>query len=164
MRELSPLQPRLVVDLRKVGWRPAPNESNRSFFKDFNMAKLEALDDATKIVFLTKDLVVVYHTKQQGKDFCTAIRQLEAFFISAKDGSLLGSKTWPAVQWRSDGELRDSEARLIPLEDGRFLVMASGKMMLYTSNLDLLKELELSPFTSTDLWAVQTVAEESKYF
>jgi len=50
------------------------------------------------------------------------------------------------------------------LEDGRFLVMASGKMMLYTSNLDLLKELELSPFTSTDLWAVQTVAEESKYF
>jgi len=159
-----PLDPSVVIDLKKVGWRPALDESNRSFFKDFSTAKLEALDDTTKILFLTKDLVVVYHTNQQGTNWRTATRQLEAFFISAKDGSLLRTKTWPTVQRRSRDELRDSEARLIPLQDGRFLVMANGRMMLYESNLELVKELELSPFTSTDLWAVQTVAEGKQIF
>jgi hypothetical protein len=159
-----PLDPSVVIDLKKVGWKPAPDESNRSFFKDFSTAKLEALDDTTKILFLTSDLVVVYHTTQQGKNWRTATRQLEAFFISAKNGSLLRTKTWPTVQRRSGDELRDSEARLIRLQDGRFLVMANGRMMLYESNLDLVKELELSPFTSTDLWAVQTVAEGKQIF
>ncbi|PYX62252.1 MAG: hypothetical protein DMG73_00515, partial [Acidobacteria bacterium] len=141
-----PLSPSIAIDLKKVGWKPALDESNRSFFKDFSTAKLEALDDRTKILFLTKDLVVVYHTKQEGKNWRTATRQLEAFFISAKDGSLLRTEHWPTVVRRSEDELRDSEARLIPLQDGRFLVMAHGMMMLYAFNLDLVKQLELKPF------------------
>jgi len=159
-----PLSPSIAIDLKKVGWKPALDESNRSFFKDFSTAKLEALDDRTKILFLTKDLVVVYHTKQEGKNWRTATRQLEAFFISAKDGSLLRTEHWPTVVRRSEDELRDSEARLIPLQDGRFLVMAHGMMMLYAFNLDLVKQLELKPFKATDLWAVQTVAGGKQIF
>jgi len=159
-----PLSPSIAIDLKKVGWKPALDESNRSFFKDFSTAKLEALDDRTKILFLTKDLVVVYHTKQEGKNWRTATRQLEAFFISAKDGSLLRTEHWPTVVRRSEDELRDSEARLIPLQDGRFLVMAHGMMMLYAFNLDLVKQLELKPFKATDLWTVQTVAGGKQIF
>ena len=76
-------------------------------------AKLEALDDTTRILFLTKDLVAIYHTNQRGRNWRTATRQLEAFFISAKDGSLLRTKSWPTALCRSEDELWASEARLI---------------------------------------------------
>jgi hypothetical protein len=151
--------PPVVVDLRTIGWVPPPHESNRAFFKDFSIGKLISLDENTRVEFLTEDVTVVYHTKQEGSDWRTAARLMEAFFIRAKDGSLLSTMRWPTRLRRSDNDLRESEARLIPLYDGRFLAFANGAMTLYTASLNPLKQQKLEPFGSSDMWAAQAVSE-----
>lgn len=157
-------QPVVRIDLAKFGWMPAKTESNRAFFKDYSLAKLEALDPNTKISFLSDDVIVPYHTKQEGQDWRTATRQLEAFFISAKDGSLLSMKRWPTVVRGSGSDLQDSEGRLIQLSNGRFLAFANHTMMLYGSNFELAAQKKLEPSSLSDLWSAQSVAGGHKIF
>ena len=102
-------QPKWSIELRTYGWNPPKDESNRSFFRDFSLAKLEAGDPNTRVLFINSDTLVAYHTNQDGKDWRTASRQLEAFFISAEDGRLLSRKVWPTDLRGSERELRDSE-------------------------------------------------------
>jgi hypothetical protein len=156
--------PAVTVDLRKIGWTPAPNESNRSFFKDFSVGKLESLDENTRTFFLSDEIVVAYHTKQNGKDWRTAPRQVEAFFIRAKDGSLLYTKTWPTKLRQSGDDLRDSEGRLFPLHDGRLLVVANEELSLYSADMELQKRQKLEPHEASDFWAVQSVAGGREIF
>jgi hypothetical protein len=156
--------PALVVDLRKIGWEPPQFESNRQFFKDVGIAKLESQDKKTRIFFLGEDVIVAYHTKQEGKDWRTAPRLLEAFFIRATDGSLLSTKTWPASIRKSGNDLRDSESRLLPVYDGNFLVFANGAMSLYAVDLELRKQRKLEPDTQTALWGSQSITDGREVF
>jgi hypothetical protein len=156
--------PSWSAELKSYGWAPPKSPSNKAFFKDFSIAKLEASDQNTRVSFLNGDVVVAYHTKQEGQDWRTASRHLEAFFISTKDGSLLSRKEWETVVRGSESDLRDSESRLIPLSNGRFLVFASRAMMLYVSGLELIKQEKLDPSTSADLWSAQSVAGGHEIF
>lgn len=156
--------PAVVVDLRTIGWAPPHYESNRRFFKDFSIGKLMSLDENTKVVFLSDDVIAIYHTRQEGSDWRTAARLMEAFLIRVKDGSLVSTMRWPTRLRISDNDLRDSECRLIPLSDGRFLVLSAGVMTLYSGNLELLKQQKLESATSGDMWAAQSVAEGHKVF
>jgi hypothetical protein len=153
-----PKAPSVVVDLATIGWATPPSESNRKFFKDFTLAKLFATDPNTRVGFLSEDVVAVYHTKkEEGKDWRTVPRIMEAFFIRTKDGSLLSTQRWPVSLRKSNNDLYDSEARLIPLYDGRFLVFTNATIALYGPNLELLKQKKLEP--SSGLWSAQGVAE-----
>jgi hypothetical protein len=154
----------VVVDLAKVGWTPPKYESNRAFFKDYSVAKLESVDINTRIFFLSEDVVVVYHTKQEGKDWSTSPRSLEAFFIQTKDGSLISAKTWPVSLRRSGNDLRDSEARILPLFDSHFLVFANGAMSLYAGNLEMQKQKKLEPASPADFWSAQSVGNGREIF
>jgi hypothetical protein len=160
----APKAPAVVVDLAKIGWTPPQYESNRGFFKDYSIAKLESVDHNTRIFFLSEDVIAVYHTKQEGKNWRTARRSLEAFFIRAKDGSLVSTKTWPVSLRKSGSDLRDSEARLFPLYDGHFLVFANGTISLYAGNLELQKQKKLEPTSPADFWSAQTVDDGKEIF
>jgi hypothetical protein len=158
---VTPLpKPRVAIDLAKLGWKASPPESDKSFFRTFSIEKLEAIDGAERIVFLNDDLLIAYHAireSQENKEWRTVRRELEAFFINTKDGTLLFKKRW-RTRWRRDSrDSWDSEARLVRVSNDRFLVHASGVLMLYTSNLDLLKEKVLQPAGLGDLWAVQSM-------
>jgi len=76
--------------------------TNKKFFKDFTLAKLEALDENTRVPFISNYELVVYDTKQKGENYRTATREVEAFFVNAQNGSLLQTKLWP-VQMRQSG-------------------------------------------------------------
>ncbi|WP_348260992.1 hypothetical protein P8935_14395 [Telmatobacter sp. DSM 110680] len=160
---LEAQQPRLTVSLTRYGWAPQKSDSDRIFFRDFSVNKLVALDLGTKLVFVSEDVLVVYSTVQKGSDWRTASRQLEAYFIRASDGTLLTKKTWPSTI-RKDLSDADSESRIIALENGRFLVDADGRLLLYGSNLSLIRELKLEPFGPTELWGVQSVASGREIF
>jgi hypothetical protein len=151
----------VVVDLAKLGWTSPPAESNRAFFKDFALAKLFALDSKTRVFFLNEDLIVIYHTKQEGNDPRATSRFMEAFFIRTRDGSLVSKKKWSVSARKSLDDLLDSEARLIPLRNGRFLAVANGVMSLYNPDLEILKQKKLEP---TDFWAAQSVVEGNEIF
>jgi hypothetical protein len=153
-----------TVELKSYGWSASKAPSNKTFFKDFSLSKLEGQDPNTRISFVNDNIVAAYHTKEEGQDWRIASRQLEAFFINAKDGSLLGVKEWPTAVRGSGSDLRDSENRLIPLADGRFVVFANHAMMLYGNGLDLVKQKNLEPSTSSDLWSVQSVDGGHKIF
>ena len=147
-----PRRPNWTVALKNYGWSAAESESNKSFFSDYSLTKLEAMDDNTRIRFVSDDVIVAYHTKREGSDWRTATRHLEGFFISARDGKMLSVKDWPTVVRGSNSDLIDSESRLIPLSKGRFLVLASKTAMLYGNNLELIKQKKLDPSASGDLW------------
>jgi hypothetical protein len=85
--ESAPPTPTTVVDLRKFGWTSPPEVSNREFFKDFSVEKLEAMDGGANLLFLSEDVIVIYHTVQNGKDWRTAPRVMEAFAVQAEDGT-----------------------------------------------------------------------------
>lgn len=152
------------MPLESYGWRPPKEVSNRKFFKDFSLGKLEALDSNTRVAFLQNDVIVVYHTIEKGQDWRTATRHLEAFFVSAKDGRLLSRKEWPSAVRQSWSDLNDSEGRLIPLSNGRFVVFANGAMKLYGSDLELINEKQLLRQPSADRCSVQSVAHGQKIF
>jgi hypothetical protein len=157
-------QPKWAIELKAYGWSASEPVSNKAFFKDFSPAKLEAVDDNTRVAFVNDDVIVASHTKQEGQDWRTATRHLEAFFISAKDGRLLSVKGWPTIVRGSGSDLLDSESRLIPLRNGRFLVFANRTMMLYGSDLELIAQKKLEPSTSADLWSAQSVASGHEIF
>lgn len=160
----SRVRPEWEMQLKSYGWRPPKDVSNRKFFKDFSMGKLEALDENTRVSFLQNDIIAVYHTIEDGQDWRTATRKLEAFFVSARDGRLLSRKEWPSAVRRSWSNLSDSEGRLIPLSNGRFVVFAGGAMKLYGSDLELIKEKQLLRQPSDDRCSVQSVAHGQKIF
>jgi hypothetical protein len=153
-----------TIELKKYGWIPAKSESDKKFFKDFTLAKLEGLDENTRVLFISNDELVVYHTKQEGENYRTATRQVEAFFVNAQNGSLLQTKLWPVQMRKSGNDLRDSEARLVPLQGDRFLILASGTIMIYDRNLNLINQEKLEPPSSTGPWSVQAVAGGTQIF
>jgi hypothetical protein len=154
-RIASPNAPAVVVDLAKVGWSPPPYVSDREFFKDFTPRKLESRDENTRIVFLDERVIIVYHTEQEGKDWRTAPRSIEAFFLQARDGSLIATRRWPSSLRRVSDDMLDSEGRLIPIKASRFLVFANGTITLYGPTIELLKQKKLE--SSVDVWSVQGI-------
>ena len=163
-RSASVPSPDWAIELKAYGWTAPNSPSNKAFFKDFSIAKLEAVDQNTRVSFLNGDVIVAYHTKQEGQDWRTATRHLEAFFISAKNGSLLSRKEWATAVRGDESDLLDSESRLIPLSNGRFLVFANRTMMLYGIDLKLIAQKKLESSTSADLWSAQSVAEGREIF
>jgi hypothetical protein len=153
-----------TIELKKYGWIPAKSESDKKFFKDFTPAKLEGLDQNTRVLFISNDELVVYHTKQEGENYRTATREVEAFFVNAQDGSLLETKLWPVQMRRSGQDLRDSEARLVPLGGDRFLILANGTILIYGRELNLINQEKLEPPSSTGPWSVQSVAGGTQIF
>lgn len=158
------VHPEWEMQLKSYGWRPPKEVSNRAFFKDFTMGKLQAVDENTRVSFLQNNVIAVYHTTGEGQDWRTATRHVEVFFVNAKDGRLSSRKEWLSAVRRSWSDLIDSESRLIPLSNGRFLVFANGTMKLYGSDLELIKEKKLLGPTSTDLCSAQSVAAGQKIF
>ena len=156
-------QPRLTVPLTGYGWVPQKSVSNRKFLGDVSVAKLMALDLGTKILFVSEDVLVAYSTVQKGSDWRTASRQLQAYFIRTSDGTLLDKKTWPS-SLRKDESNADTESRIMALRDGHFLVEANGTLMLYGSDLSLIREEKLEPFGPTEMWSVQSVSEGREIF
>lgn len=161
---LSAAKPKWTVQLRNYGWKAPEFESNKKFFKDFAISKLAAMDPDTRILFASNDLLIIYHTKQEGQDYRTATRQVEAFFLNALDGSLLRTKVWPVSMRKSENELRDSEGRMLALQDGRFLVHTNDNIMIYDRGLNLITQHKLEPLNSTDMWGVQGVAGGTQIF
>jgi hypothetical protein len=156
-------QPRWTVSLEKYGWTPQGGESNRVFFRDISVGKLMSLDVGIKLVFVSSDVVVAYSTVKTGQNWRTASRQLQAYFIRVSDGSLLRVQQWTSAI-RKDESIADTESRIIPLTDGRFLVQVNGTLMLYGSDLSLIRELKLDPFGPTEMWGVQRVADGREIF
>lgn len=157
-------QPLWSVDLKTYGWHQPKKDSNRHFFKDLTIGKLEALDINTRVDFLSNEMLVIYHTRESGQDYRTADRQLEAFFVNARDGSLAHTERWRTSLRKSSNPLRDSEGRLVPSAGGRFFVVANSTLMLYGSGLDLIKQRALEPSGAADLWAIQSVADGREVF
>jgi hypothetical protein len=157
-------RPNWSKELKGYGWTAPKPESNKAYFRDFSLGKLAATDINSRIVFVKNDVIVAYHTKQEGQDWRTASRCLQAFFINANDGALLTTLEWPSITRGSESDLIDSESRLIPVSDGRFLVLANRTMMLYRDNRELLKKKKLESVESGDLWSVQSVANGDKIF
>lgn len=154
-------KPQVVIDLAKLGLIDPPPESDKSFFRDFSIEKLEARDDGVRVVYLNDEVLVAYHTaheSEERKDWRTVRRELEAFFLRAGDGKLLFKKRW-FTRWRKDtSDMRESEARLIRVSDGRFLVHADAVLMLFSStDYTQLKEKRLEPSGFGDLWGALSV-------
>src|SRR5277367_620585 len=147
--------PSIVVNLEEIGWEPPPSVSNKTYFKDLTPDKLSAMDYATRVIFPDEDVIVVYHTKENVKDCLNAPQCIEAFFIRASDGSLIATKRWPTALRKSQNDLFDSEARLIALHDGRFLVFASGVITVYGKNFETFAQRKLEPIT--DMWTAASV-------
>ena len=156
-------RPRLTVSLKKYGYVPRKSVSNRIFFRDISVGKLMALDPGLKLLFISEDVLVAYSTIEKGSDWRTASRQLEAYFIRTSDGMLLAKKTWQSAI-RKDESDADTESRVIALRDGRFLIDANGTLMLYGSDLTLIREKTLEPFGSSDMWGVQSVSDGREIF
>jgi hypothetical protein len=156
-------QPRWTVSLAKHGWTPQESESNRVFFRDMSIGKLMALDLGIKLVFVSSDVLVAYSTVKTGQNWRTASRRLQAYFIRVSDGSLIKVQQWTSTI-RKDPSIADTESRIIPLTDGRFLVQANGTVMLYGSGLSLIRELKLNPFGPTEMWGIQRIADGSEIF
>lgn len=154
----------VLVNLSKIGWKPPKNQSNKVFFKNLSTSKLQALDQNTRLFFLTEDILVIHHVITEGPDWHAATRTLEAFFVNAKTGSLIRIEHWPALPRKSADELRDSEGRLFPLHDGKLLVVNNKQLAEYSPNLELSQNKLLEQGGRNDLWAVQTVDEGRQIF
>ena len=154
-----------TADLEKLGWTfPNPKDStDKIFFRDISIAKIEAIDAGSQLLFLNDDLLVAYHTVTSRGNWQNATRQLEASFFRVKDGGLQETMHWTgAVRKASGGE--DSESRIISLGNGRFLVDANGTLMWYGGDFKLIRQQKLEPSTLVNLWGLQATLDGSDIF
>lgn len=158
-----PHQARWTISLKNYGWVPPRFESDRSFFRDFTIAKLMAVDDNTRLLFNSNDALAAYETVQQGDDWRTAKRTLRAFFLQADSGSLGNTREWQTCVRKDEGS-GDSESRMIALDSGRFLVDACGTLTVYATDLSVVRQYKLERDSPIDIWAVQSVDEGKQIF
>jgi hypothetical protein len=165
MRSATPIgnRPRWVAQLKNYGWSAPKAESNKAFFRDFALSKLEATDIRTRVAFISEAQAVVFHTQQVGEDWQTASRHLQAFFINTDDGTLLTRKEWPTAIRGSENDQIDSESRIIPVKDG-IAVIAKPAIILYDRRLGMVKQRQMEPSAAGDLWSVQSVANGRELF
>jgi hypothetical protein len=90
--------------------------------------------------------------------------QLEAFFFDVRTGALLKRLEWPSRVRVGHDDLLDSEARIYAARDGRFIVCASDKLMLYGPVFNLLHEKQLQPLQWGDERSVQVLPGGSQIF
>jgi hypothetical protein len=114
--------------------------------------------------FAATDLVVVTFVTREGSDALPRRGQsdtslpfrLHALFIEAKTGQVTAKRQWPTASDRSG---------IIPTTGDNFLVVTPDRVMLYSPNLDLVRELDvsLSRDAALDNWGVQTSHPSGKY-
>ena len=156
--------PRWTAQLKSYGWSAPKAESNKTFFKDFTLSKLQAVDIRTRVAFTSETQAVVFHTQQVGEDWQTASRELQAFFINTADGGLLMKRECPTSIRGSESDGIDSESGLIPLDQGGVAVVADRKITVYDERRQEVKERNLEPPAAGDLWSIQSVANGKGLF
>jgi hypothetical protein len=147
-------EPVQEVDVTKLGFTPAYFPSNREFFKGYTLSKLMAADEASKLITLSGNVAVLYAIRP-----ADGIRKhrpdcLQAFFIDVSTGALLRKQQWRVKARQIDSDRFDSEARILPLSVGRYLVVADGKIYIYDAEGRLFKTKVLSK----DIWAAKSVS------
>jgi hypothetical protein len=114
-----------------------------------DVAIIESWDDKPKMLFTSPDTLLIYATRTK----TDSSRFLQAVFLDPKTAAVKRTMEWPVAIRKRGNDLLDSEARVFPLDDGKFLVHANRKLMLYSRVFHLLAELELTG-SSEDFWAV----------
>jgi hypothetical protein len=137
-------EPVQKIDVIKLGFTPAYFEPDREFFKNYTLAKLNAADPESKLIMLSENIAVLYVTRP-----ADGIRKhrpdcLQAFFIDVSTGALLRRQQWRVKTRWSSSDRFDSEARIFPLSGGKYVVMADGKIRVYTADGELLQTKVLS--------------------
>jgi hypothetical protein len=77
---------------------------------------------------------------------------------------LLHKRSWPTSLRKDSDDRRDSEARLIPLNDGRFIACTNATLALYNTNFELQKEKKLEPSGPSDFWSMQRAGDSELIF
>lgn len=153
----------LSIDLRHFGFQPI---SERDFKRgdaelfatknyDQRMQLMETWDDHTKTAFLSNHILAVYHSRQQ---------VLEAMFLNAQNGALLRKQEWPVRIRHASSDLLDSEARIYPVKDDKFVVCAGDKLTLYSLDYKVLHEMAVPTKGWQDRWSVQVLPGGDQIF
>lgn len=126
---------------------------------DLRMRMIISWDFGVKAEFLNDTVLVVYYTRNSednnlaGQEPQRAL-QLEAWFFDAQNGALIRKEEWPT---RVRVALFEAEARIFPVHNGRFIVCALDKLMVYGPDYTLLHERQLRTLKWGDSRSIQVL-------
>jgi len=136
-------KPTQTVDLTRFGYRELKA----------NLVDSTLGDIISHLVMVSDQLVVVYHTMPDGMRVAASNGTLTAYFVNVSDGKLVRKQDWRTIRRRDSGEGKDSEARIYALSQDRYIVIASGTLLLYNRDGSLTIQKKLDP----GLWSIQPV-------
>jgi hypothetical protein len=133
------------------------------------MRLIESWDIDIKAVFVGNEILAVYYTRggegiSHNVKELAAAPQLEAFFFDAQTGALLKTQEWATRARVGHDDFIDPEARIYAAHDGRFIVYALDKLMVYGPDFTLLYEKQLQSLRWRDDRSVQVLPGGTQIF
>jgi len=148
-------RPRLLVDLRDLGYRPWVVKKWPSDAEAFRRLD-PAVDPSThenyhpRAVFADAKTIALYFTRGVYREadgeahfaIPSSVR-FHLYLIDSTSGALLAAKEWPTVFRRGLNAYYDTQSTAVPVANGRFLVHANDRLELLDTSLHLLSERNL---------------------
>jgi len=90
-------------------------------------------NDTVVVTFVTREAPA--GLPRRGETAPTLPFRLHALFVDTKSGQLRTAREWPTASY---------DSRVVPGTNGRFIVFTPDKLMLYSPQMELVKELDIS--------------------
>lgn len=136
------MQPSAVIDMAQLGYQETEARSLKAAFGDI----------ISHLLFVSDKMAVIYHTIPDDLKVIDSTGTLIAYFVSLPSGKLIRRQEWKTVHRHDPNDKIDSEARILPLADGRYVVMADRQLLLYDGDGSLM----VSKALSSGIWSAQT--------
>jgi hypothetical protein len=131
--------PSLTLDIRTLGFIPITQRDweklDKGILKTNDVRSLESDDPHVQVSFISNDTAVVSWTRGPNSEprwedplFLTGV------FVDTKTGVIKYRQEWPTHKRRRNSNLADTEGRILPVSNGRFIVHANGGLQLYSSD------------------------------
>jgi hypothetical protein len=129
------------VDLRSVGFTGfAPKQEQWGLHLSSNPLCFSDNNTLTATFITQQDITTLARRDQPGEALTL---RLHAIFLDSEAGKLHATKEWPITRPRGG---------VIAVGDGRFAVLTPAMIAVYSPNLELVKDFQLSSKQQSDLW------------
>jgi len=135
-REAKALPPDLPaawrLDVRALGFAHDP--PREEFDTSLQLDPICFLTDETVVItFATREAPAAL--PRRGEAGPNLPFRLHALFVNTQSGRLQTTEEWPTASY---------DSRVLPATEGRFIVLTPDKLVLYSRQMELLKELDIS--------------------
>lgn len=149
------------MDIRSFGFNPITEKDfkrlDHELFARRDIQITESFDFHVRMEFVSENTIAVSWTRgPAGEVSYSGSHVMEVVFLDARTGALKHRQKWPVNERRWSSDSLDSEGRIVPIQNDRYIVHAAANLYLYSADFQLVNQFALTGGPQNS-WSVQVL-------